>query len=95
MYNSLQYFLVQNIMELPELIITAMISTIAYYFLVGLSRTAEQFFIHYLIFFLLSFYGSSAGLMLGSLLDDSKAASALVVVVVMPAIQFAGYGKNR
>jgi ABC-type multidrug transport system permease subunit len=72
-----------------------LLTIISYYFLVGLGETIEQFFIHYLIFFLLSFYGSSAGLMLGSIIDDTKAGSELTLTVILTAIPFSGLIKNR
>jgi ABC-type multidrug transport system permease subunit len=72
-----------------------LISVIAYYFIIGLELTVQQFFIHYLVFFLLSFYGTSAGLMLGSIVDDAKTGTVLVVMVIVTSIGFSGLIKNR
>lgn len=39
MYSPLQYFLVYNMVQFPELVITTMISIIAFYFMIGLGLT--------------------------------------------------------
>jgi ATP-binding cassette subfamily G (WHITE) protein 2 len=68
---------------------------VVYYFLIGLSNTAGQFFLHAFTFFLISFCGASLGLLLGSIILDAKSVSAVVPVVILPFILFSGFFKNR
>jgi ABC-type multidrug transport system permease subunit len=63
--------------------------------MVGLASTAEQFFVHYLVLFLMVFAGSSLGLLLGSIIMDSKSVSSTVPVILLPVILFSGFFKNR
>ncbi len=63
--------------------------------MVDLSNTAEQFFLHYLIFCLIGFAGSSMGLLLGSVILDAKSVSAVMPIVILPAVLFSGFYKNR
>lgn len=63
--------------------------------MIDLSNTAGQFFLHYLTFCLISFTGSSLGLLLGSAILDSKSVSAVMPLILMPVILFSGFYKNR
>ena len=70
MYNTTQYFLARNIIEIPEHFIIPLITVAIYYFMVDLSNTGGQFFLHCLNFGLMSFCGASLGLLLGSVILD-------------------------
>jgi hypothetical protein len=72
-----------------------MIVMCIYYFMIDLSNTAGQFFIHYLIYCLIGFAGSSLGLLLGSVILDSKSVSAVMPIIILPVILFSGFYKNR
>ena len=63
--------------------------------MVGLSSTAPQFFIFYLVAFLVSLAGNSLGLLLGSLVHDAKSVSAITPLFLLPFILFSGFFKNR
>lgn len=63
--------------------------------MVGLASTPQQFFIFYLISFLVSFAGNSLGLLIGSLSSDPKQVSAIIPVLLVPFILFSGFFKNR
>ena len=95
MYTVIQYFLARNTIELPELFTIPMLVVCIYYFMIDLSNTAGQFFLHYLIYCLIAFTGSSLGMLLGSVILDSKSVSAVMPVVLLPVILFSGFYKNR
>lgn len=63
--------------------------------MIGLALTAGQFFLHFLIYLLISFCGSSLGLLLGSVILDAKSVSAVTPVVILPFTLFSGFFKNR
>jgi len=48
----------------------------------------------YLILFLISFGGTSTGLMAGSMLRDEKAINAVIPLIALPLILFSGFFKN-
>ena len=60
----------------------------------GLANTSSQFFIFYLVSYLLTINGVSMGLMLGSMIMDAKSVSAVTPAVLLPFFLFAGYFKN-
>jgi ABC-type multidrug transport system permease subunit len=64
------------------------------YWFVGLSSTASQFFIFYLIAYLLTINGVSLGLMLGSMVTDAKSVSAVTPAIMLPFFLFSGFFKN-
>lgn len=63
--------------------------------MVDFANTAEQFFIHYLVFALMAFNGASLGLLIGSIVKDPKSVSGVIPLFTMPIILFAGFFKNR
>lgn len=65
------------------------------YWMIGLGNTAEQFFIFYLIFFLVSLAGNSLGLLLGAAISNVKVVSVMVPIVILPFALFSGFYKNR
>lgn len=64
------------------------------YWFVGLSSTATQFFIFYLVAYLLTVNGVSLGLMLGSMVTDAKSVSVVTPIILLPFFLFSGYFKN-
>ena len=95
MYNTFQYFLARNIIQLPELVLIPLLWVWIYYFMINLSHTVGQFMLHFLIAFLLSFCGSSLGLILGSVVMDASSAVIAAPAVIFPLILFSGFFKNR
>jgi hypothetical protein len=63
--------------------------------MIDLSNTAGQFFLHFLIYCLIAFSGSSLGMLLGSVILDPKSVSAVMPIVILPVILFSGFYKNR
>jgi ATP-binding cassette, subfamily G (WHITE), eye pigment precursor transporter len=70
MYSVVSYFISRNIVDIPFSFILPAIYCLVTYWMVGLSSTVEQFFTMYLILLLMSFVGSSMGLLVGSSLKD-------------------------
>ena len=64
------------------------------YWFVGLSDTLVQFWIYYLVAYLITINGSSLGLMMGSVILDQKAVGAVTPIVLLPVILFSGFFKN-
>lgn len=95
MYNVFQYFLARNIVEIPELIIIPALFCSICYFMIDLANTGGQFFLHVLVFILISFNGASLGLLLGSVILDAKSVSSVVPIIILPIILFSGFFKNR
>jgi ABC-type multidrug transport system permease subunit len=67
----------------------------AYYFMSGLNFSAQGFFFHWFVLFIMVFVGSSLGMLIGSLVSDVKSVMPLISFVIVPLILFAGYFKNR
>lgn len=72
-----------------------MITVSIYYFMVDLSNSGGQFFLHCLNFGLMSFCGASLGLLLGSVILDEKDVPAVIPIFLLPMITFSGFFKNR
>ena len=94
LYGVLPYFLSRSAIEIPYLLIMPLFFVLIFYWMVGLSSTAEQFFLMYLISFLMNLCGNSLGLLLGSVITDAKSVSAAIPIVLLPFILFAGLFKN-
>ena len=94
LYSTSTYFLSRNIIEIPVAVIFPMIQALIVYWFVGLNSTVQQFFIFYLIAYLLAFNGASLGLMLGSMILDQKSVAVVTPIVLLPVILFSGFFKN-
>jgi len=95
LYGTGLFYLSRTIVELPFLIIIPLIMALILYWMVGLYNAAGQFFIFYLIFFLISFAGNSLGLLLGCAVSDAKLITVLMPVIILPFVLFSGFYKNR
>lgn len=95
LYTTWMFYLSRTVVELPFLILIPLVMQLILYWMVGLGNTAEQFFIFYLIFFLISFAGNSFGLLLGCAVSDAKLITVLTPVVILPFVLFSGFYKNR
>ena len=95
LYNTAMFYLSRTIVELPFLIFIPLLMAVILYWMIGLSNTAEQFFIFYFIFFLISFAGNSLGLLLGCSISDAKLITVLMPIVILPFVLFSGFYKNR
>ena len=95
LYSTFTYFLSRNIIEIPYSIMFPFVELLILYWFVNLSSTVEQFFICYLVAYLIFINGVSLGLLLGSVYTDAKSTSALTPLVIIPFLIFAGYFKNR
>ena len=94
LYSTLPYFISKSIVEIPISIIIPLLQSLILYWFVGLSNTASQFFVYYLIALLLAINGASLGLMVGSLAQDIKAVSIAAPMIVIPIFAFSGFFKN-
>ena len=94
LYSTLPYFVSKSIVEIPISTIIPLLQSLLMYWFVGLSNTASQFFIYYLIAFLLSINGASLGLMVGSLAHDVKSVSIVAPMILSPIFAFSGLFKN-
>ncbi len=65
------------------------------YFMIGLAPTAGQFFLHILIYALVSYCGTSFGLLIGSIIMDPKSVATCIPIVIFPVLLFSGFFKNR
>lgn len=94
MYGVIPYFISRNIVDIPFLFILPAIYSLVTYWMVGLSSTFEQFFTMYFILMLMSFVGSSIGLLAGSFLQDEKGITEMIPIFLLPLIIISGYFKN-
>lgn len=94
LYTTLPYFLSRNIVEIPYSLFFPMLLCLIIYWFVGLSSTASQFFIFYLIVYLLTVNGVSLGLMLGSIITDAKSVGAITPAFLLPIFLLSGFFKN-
>ena len=94
LYGVLPYFLSRSAIEIPYLLIMPLFFVLIFYWMVGLSSTAEQFFLMYLISFLMNLCGNSLGLLLGSVITDAKSVATALSFVIQPFVLFAGLFKN-
>lgn len=95
LYSTWLFYLSRTIVEFPFLILIPLLMSVIMYWMVGLANTAGQFFIFYLVFFLISFAGNSLGLLLGSAISDAKLITVLMPIVILPFVLFSGFYKNR
>lgn len=95
MYNTTQYFVSRNIIEIPEHFILPIMAIPIYYFMISCAATPEQFFLHCLICSLMSFCGGSIGLFIGSVIMDWKDIPVVIPIFLLPMIAFSGFFKNR
>jgi len=63
--------------------------------MIGMADSASQFFIHCFIIILISFCGSSLGMLIGSVIIDPKTIFGVASIFVFPIMMFSGYLKNR
>ncbi len=63
--------------------------------MVGCAATPGQFFLHCLIFCLMSFCGASIGLFIGSIIMDWKDIPVAIPIFLLPINAFSGFFKNR
>ena len=94
MYGVLPYFLSRNLIEVPYMLLMPFLFILIFYWMIGLASTAEQFFVFYLINFLVGLCGNSFGLLLGSIITDGKSLSSTVTIVLLPFVLFSGFFKN-
>ncbi len=84
----------RNFIEIPYLLIMPFCFNLVFYWMIGLASTAEQFWLFYLVTFLINLCGNSLGLLLGSVITDQKSVSGSIPLILLPLILFSGYFKN-
>lgn len=71
-----------------------MIQTLITYWMIGLAPSVDQFFVYFLVLYLLCFNGMSMGLFLGSSITDAKSLAYINPLVAQLISLFAGFYKN-
>lgn len=94
LYDVFTYFITKNMVEVPYMVISPLLSVVIFYWMIGLANTVSQFFFFYLVTVVVSLCGNSLGMFLGSLVNDVKAVSAIAPVIIVPFVIFAGFFKN-
>ena len=94
MYHVSPYFFSKMVTELPVLIFQPLLWTVIIYFGVGLTVTAEKFWIFYVTMFLLSICASSFGYFVSSLFSSEENALGIAPVILMPLMLFSGFFSN-
>jgi ABC-type multidrug transport system permease subunit len=64
------------------------------YWMVGLQSAALNFFLLYVVIFMMGLAGNSVGMFLGSIIDDPQAISTAINLIVVPVEMFAGLFVN-
>ena len=64
------------------------------YWMVGLQSAALNFFLMYVVIFMMGLAGNSVGMFLGSIIDDPQAISTAINLIVVPVEMFAGLFVN-
>ena len=94
LYSALSYFISRSTIEAGYILILPTIFLNAFYWLIGLAATTEQFFLFYFMGILIAFCGNSLGLLLGCIIEDEKSVGAVMPLVLIPFIVLSGYFKN-
>lgn len=94
LYTIAPYFISKNLVDLPYTFLFPLICSLIFYWFLGLSSSAEQFFTFLLVNCLLGICGTSAGLLIGSIIVDMKTINTMISMTSLPLIVFAGYYKN-
>lgn len=95
LYGVTSYFLSRNTVEIPYALIFPVLQSLIFYWFVGLSSTAGQFFTFYLVILLMNFSGMSLGLLVGSIVKDAKSVAVATIALVLPFMLFSGFFKNQ
>lgn len=94
LYGTFAYFMSRSIIEIFYFTIMPLIFLVAFYWMMGLASTAEQFFLFFLISVLISFSGNSLGFLLGSMIEDEMSVATANDIILLPIIVMSGYLKN-
>lgn len=94
MYMVVPYYVSKIMVETPPLVVIPMIYSLIVYFGMGLTITASQFFLFYVILVLVVFCSASFGYLLSSIFPSVETAVAMGPVVMMPIILFGGVFSN-
>jgi ABC-type multidrug transport system permease subunit len=94
LYGAGSYFLSRNIVELPFSILFPTIQSLIYYWMAGLTTSAFQFFTFFLILYLISFSGTSIGLLVGSIAQFQSSVAMVLALFIYTFYLFSGMFKN-
>ena len=94
LFGTFSYFMSRSIIETTFILILPSIFINSFYWMMGLASTAEQYFIFYLISYLLSLNGNSLGFLVGSMVQDEKSVSTVNAIILLPTFVFTGFLKN-
>lgn len=90
MYRTWTYSLAKFFSDLPISTALPFLFSLIFYWFVGLSNTASQFFLFFFINWLIVGVGNSIGMLLGSAFSDAEVAVSIMPMVIVPLMLFAG-----
>ena len=94
MYGVPAYYLAKVIMEMPMMIFLPLLNALIIYFGVGLTITASQFFIFYLVNILVAMCASSFGYFVSSIFSSAETAVGAVPMIILPMMLVGGFTSN-
>jgi len=86
-YGALAYFLSKTVVELPQMLLNALITWVCFYFIVGLQGV---FMVHVLVFWIAGLSAASTALLVGCLAANPQAAQQAAPPVFVLQLLFAG-----
>lgn len=94
MYNVLPYYLAKVLIDIPVVALVSMIFSCTTYFGIGMTITANQFFLFFACLYLVGESAASLGFFISSIFEHEETAVSLAPVIVMPLILFGGQFTN-
>jgi len=91
MYDLEPYFFSKILVDLPIQIIIPLLVCLMSYWAYGLTATPHQFFIFYVVNFLVAFVGSSIGYFISSAFSRLESALAMMPLFMLPITLFGGF----
>ena len=90
MYTVLPYFVAKNLMDIPVMLITPLVTAIVNYFAFGLYLSFPQFALFYVAILLVSLTAASLGYFISASFESDIVAQSMAPLIVFPFILFGG-----
>lgn len=94
MYTISTYYFSKLLVEMPIILIQPLIFNCIFYFAVGFTATASQFFQFYLGMFLMSFCANSLGYFISAVFTNDFQAAMVMPIILLPIYLFGGFYSN-
>ena len=94
MYDVVPYYLAKLMIDIPVVGFVQFLFTIIIYFGIGMTVTANQFFIFFAAVYLTGETAASLGYFISSIFQHEETAVELAPIIVMPLILFGGQFSN-